>query len=652
MLHLFEPVADASTTGRFRRNPAIPVLIAVATGIVWDRMRPIPLQGWWLATFTMVLVSLGCRVFKGRFSVALLLMGCLGLGGLWHHWCWSCLAANDISRWAVDQGRIVHLTGKVVQAPLFIKSSGQGDAPWTAPERTVTLIECRRLIGRSSGSHEITGRARLSIIGRAESLKIGNLIDISGVLIRPDEPSNPGEFDFRRWMRAQGLHVTIAANFPEAIVVTGQECLAIDRVTMVRSAVRQRAERLMTSCLKPRTAAVAQSLLLGSRVELDRELRQAFAESGTLHVLAISGMNVGLLWCWMSFLCRMLRIPDRASLVCVLLLLPAYALVTDANPPVVRATIVAMVMAFGQSIRRCGSHWNSLALAALLVLGWNPSDLFNSGAQLSFVAVAAILLTMSFLRSVRMAVESEERPESVNSIGWNVTTWFFRKNLEAIIVSLGVWVMTSPLIAAQFHLVSPIGSALNVVLSPLIAVMFCLGYSFLLLGLISPQLFGWLGAPFEFTLEWFLAAVQTAAGWELGHNYVPAPPLWWTLGFYLIAFSTILLDHRRGRLFWSTRAVLAWSVFGLTFILSPAKSNGLRVTVCSVGHGLSVLIETPRGKTILYDAGGMAGGTRAARTVEGVLWSSGYSRLDAILISHADADHCNAVPELTGVSMV
>ena len=91
-------------------------------------------------------------------------------------------------------------------------------------------------------------------------------------------------------------------------------------------------------------------------------------------------------------------------------------MITDANPPVVRATIVAVVMAFGQLIGRNTSRWNSLALAALLVLAWNPSDLFNAGAQLSFVAVGAILLTTGFLRSVRQAVELDDAKRGPNEI--------------------------------------------------------------------------------------------------------------------------------------------------------------------------------------------------------------------------------------------
>ncbi|MBC8117830.1 MAG: ComEC/Rec2 family competence protein, partial [Candidatus Saccharimonas sp.] len=299
-------------------------------------------------------------------------------------------------------------------------------------------------------------------------------------------------------------------------VVTRERNLC-DWLAVLRAKARRRAETLIARHLGERTAPVAQSLLLGSRVDLDRDVRRAFAESGTLHVLAISGMNVGLLWGWLWFLCRGLRMSASVSLMVVIGLLPAYAVLTDANPPVVRATIVAVVLACGQLTGRGGSAWNSLALAALFVLAWNPSDLFNSGAQLSFLAVFAILIAMSFLRSLRGTLVEADAPLDGGPLWRRGLKWLTRKIVESYAIGAAIWLVTSPLIASQFHLVSPIGFVLNVLLSPLIAVMFWLGYSFLLLGLVSSVLFGWLGTPFDLTLGWFLSAVEASARLDLGH---------------------------------------------------------------------------------------------------------------------------------------
>lgn len=645
-MFFLEPAAEQARSHRFRRSPAVPVVIAAASGILVDRVSDLPFLTWWVSAILAVALAILCwTIGWSRCSAVLVLVSCAGLAGTWHHWCWSCIAPHDISGWATDEGRLVRLRAKVLQPPLFLKM--EGETPWKQRDRTIALIECQQLVSMPHTLIPVTGHARLSITGRAETIAVGDLIEINGVLIRPGEPANPGDFDQRQWARAQGLHATVAVDLPDACITIGQESSILDTLITLRARLRRRAEELITSRLSSRTAPVAQSLLLGSRVDLDRDLRRAFAESGTLHVLAISGMNVGLLCTWLWFLCRLLRASPRITLAATLILLPTYTAITDANPPVIRATIVALVLTFGHLIGRRSSQWNSLALAALLVMAWNPSDLFNAGAQLSFIAVGAILSTLSFFGASTPSDEDDR--STANSIWATTTDWLRYHTLQAVYVAVGVWTMTFPLIASQFHLISPIGLVLNLALAPLILIMFWFGYSFLIAGLISPVLFGWLGTPFDLTLGWFLSVVQAAARIELGHNYVPAPATWWICGFYGLTLMFAVVDLWRGRLFWAPRAALVWVVIGLAVALRPAESQELSCTVLSVGHGLSVVVECPNGRVLLYDAGSMAGGSRVARAVESAVWMSRQPRLDVAVISHADVDHCNALAEIVDV---
>ncbi|MDB5343145.1 MAG: ComEC family competence protein [Schlesneria sp.] len=647
MFHPIEPATDAYESDQFRRSPAVPVVCAVAIGILLDHLLAISFLDWWIGSaIALTLVPLAWSRRWNHLAVSMLLLACLGLGGVWHHWRWNCLPDDEVSHWATETGCLVRVFAKVVNAPTVLVAIDD-HAPWKPPERTLVMLECRRLVGDSSPA--VSGYVRLSVAGRLDQLAIGDLVEVSGLLLLPSEPSNPGDFDTRRWLRTQGLHATLAANQPEAVVVVSRERTSWDWLTIGRTAVRHRAENLIATRLRASNVAVAQSLLLGSRVELDRDLRRAFAESGTLHILAISGMNVGLLWIAISFMCRLFRLPPEASALTALILLPAYALITDANPPVVRATIVAVVMVLGQLIGRTANHWNSLAVAALIVLVWNPSDLFNAGAQLSFIAVATILITMRFLKSFRATDLLDVWSGDPQTILRQLTHRLMRSLFEGFAISLAIWVTTSPLIASQFHLISPIGVVFTVLLNVPIGIMFCLGYAFLFLGLISPTLFGWLGVPFDFLLGWFLSAVETASRIDLGHIYAPSPPLWWMIGFYVLVPTLVIWDHRKGRLFWSVRATLVWTILGLAISLRPANGTELTCTVLSVGHGLSVLVECPNGQTLLYDAGSMTGGGRAARTIETTLWASGHARLDAVVLSHPDADHCNALPELVDV---
>ncbi|MCA9052806.1 MAG: MBL fold metallo-hydrolase, partial [Planctomycetaceae bacterium] len=137
-----------------------------------------------------------------------------------------------------------------------------------------------------------------------------------------------------------------------------------------------------------------------------------------------------------------------------------------------------------------------------------------------------------------------------------------------------------------------------------------------------------------------------SAATPLGHRFVPAPAGWWLTGFYILlaaATSLIVLPMRTGIL-WRTLAV--WTAAGMGLALIPARSDGLTATFLSVGHGCAVLVETPSGRTLLYDAGSFADGRRAEATIEAALWERGYTRIDTVIVSHADIDHFNGLPGL------
>lgn len=513
------------------------------------------------------------------------------------------------------------------------------------------ILDCRGIVSDSQAMLPVSGLARVSVDGAVTNAQLGDVVEITGQLSLPADPANPGDFDRRQFLRTQGIYVVIHSDHPDGVSVLRRELTAWDWLLVFRGYLRSRAEQLIAAWLQPDTAPVAQAMLLGSRVQIDDETRRAFRESGMLHVLAISGMNVGLLWSWLWLVSRGLGRSAETSIWIVLIGLPVYAMVTDANPPIVRATVVAVIIAVGKRFGRSQSAGNSLAIAGLCVLAWNPSDLFNTGAQLSFLAVFAILHTTNWLMLVQKEiVESDQEAPLQRSYVALAARRVLRSTIEATVIGVAVWLLTSPLIAREFHLVSPIGSAMTVLLAVPLALMFWVGYTFLLLGLVWSSLFGWLGILFDTMLRWFLWTVHAGASLELGHVYVPAPPVWWTIGFYALTLLPIVLISRKA---WgaavSVRLGLLWIVLGLGWELHRPPQRGMTCTFISVGHGLAVLIECPNGRTVLYDAGGMVGGNSIARTISQALWTTGRSRLDAIVISHADGDHCNALPELNRI---
>ena len=140
--------------------------------------------------------------------------------------------------------------------------------------------------------------------------------------------------------------------------------------------------------LSHRNAPVAAALIFGGRMGMEEEIRDAFAQSGTLHVLAISGTHVAILAALLWGLSRLFRLSARGAALAIIAGVLAYTVLTDCRPPVIRATLLVCLF-FGSIalIDRRPSLPSALALAAIAILMWNPSDLFDVGAQLSFLGV-------------------------------------------------------------------------------------------------------------------------------------------------------------------------------------------------------------------------------------------------------------------------
>jgi competence protein ComEC len=576
----------------------------------------------------------------------MLLAGWLSLAAAWHDALWTWVSPRDVSRLATDDGVVVRLVAKVAEPAWIVATSSDDSAPfWQTPERTLTTCDCREL-AVDSKTLAVTGQVRLSLVGHYPELTCGDVIRVVGKLRLPPAPLNPGEFDYRTWLKSHGIRAILHVESAECIRPMTRESSLADLWGRFRHSLRQEARVLFLSMLSPETAGVAETLLLGGRRRLDDDLRQAFVDSGMLHVLAISGMNVALLGLWLTILFRLAGCSSRRSLWLTVIGLVAYAAVTDGDPPVVRATVMALL---GAAALLSGRQTGAVQVVAVSLLGMmivRPSDLFDTGAQLSFLSVLTLSRTLSAWQHHRR----QQAAAGLSLVPIESRGTWMRQSLrlwqECCLVSFGIWLATTPLVAWRFQIISPIGLILNVVLSPLIVVLMWAGYSFLIVGLLAPVAALPLALLFDACLTWLIRSVSWASALPFGHIETASPPAWWMAGYYAGVFALLLWGSSSRRRALAVRGVLIWSILGLSIGLLPKGNRGLSCQFLAVGHGLSVLLELPNGKTLLYDAGSMGDPRRTERLISNELRRRGHRRIDAVILSHADADHINAMPNL------
>jgi competence protein ComEC len=510
-------------------------------------------------------------------------------------------------------------------------------------------MECRSLVSAEK-SVPVSGLARLDVIGHLEHASVGDTIDVVGRFSRPQGPQNPGEFDFREFLRTSDVFVVVRCEEPEDVRMTHQ---APRTWRGWQANLRRHAERLLADQLGERTAGVGTALLLGSRSGITDELKRAFSESGTMHILAISGANVGVLAGLLWLIARVIGCGRLATTAIVMTGIVGYGLLADSQPPVLRAVLMFAAVLSGRPWFRSTPLVNGLALAAIGVLIWNPAHLFDVGAQLSFLAVAALIWAPSWFagrwRNLFAPTADGDDSPVRSSWPWRVAS---RSLVTGVVTLAAIRLFTVPMTVARFHLFSPVGLIVNLLLVPVVVVILWSGYALLMLGLVWPALSLPFAALFDRGLQWMLSLVESSAAIEWGHTYLPGPGDRWLWGYYacLAAVACGLPGNRLRR--WGWRAMLAWLVGGLGLSLVPRTSDELRCTFLSVGHGLSVLVEMPNGTTLLYDAGQLQNGARARDVVQRAMWERGLRRIDALIVSHADVDHFNGVPGLVRTTPV
>jgi len=617
------------------RAPAAPVAVAAVVGIVADWSLEPSLSAWWWLLSGVALLGAILRQREPRGAAIALIVGLVAAFGAWHH-----LARNTISPEA--ESFLAQRTSRPVQVDArVVRPTWTQERPDDHAVATFGVLDDVHLVDGHGRRDPFSARVRLVIENAVRDLPAGARVRAVGRLSAPSTAGNPGGFDFREWLHRQGVAAVLRVDTVEAIHTIEFAPSFLDRLQNQRRELRNRAVAVLQRSVAPETAVVAEALLLGSRQQMPEELRQAFLESGTLHVLAISGVNVGVIWLGLVRGCRSLGWSMRQTGWTVIGGLLLYAWLTDANPPIVRAVTVAIVFQGAELFGRQVSSLQGLSLALLAVLIGNPQDLFHPGAQLSFLSVSALSTVQQWWDGWIAAADDAVEPDTA------VARWSRRLGLAFLQANLStgaVWAVTLPLVAWRFHLVSFAGFFLNVLMGPLVCVLLWSGYLWLVCAALMPTVGEVPLRAFEATLVLLIWITERAADWQCSHLYVAGPPDWWVLGFYLaLAFGGLVVPRSRWR--WIGHGLLNWANFGLAWtLLAPTSAPGLVCEVLSVGHGLAVVTHCPNGRTLVYDAGSLIGPAVATEAVCGSLWRTGQRHVDALVVSHADVDHCNGVP--------
>jgi competence protein ComEC len=369
-----------------------------------------------------------------------------------------------------------------------------------------------------------------------------------------------------------------------------------------------------------RDRAVLGAMLLGERGGLDPRDLAALRDSGLLHVLAISGVNVTFAAALLLLVLRRLRLGPTALAAVAATGLAAFCFLVGNAPSVLRAVLAAAIGLLGRRTGRTGSAANALAAVAAVLAAARPAIVRDPGFQLSFLATAGIVLLAG---PVARAIPLPRLPAL------------------ALGASAGAYLTTAPVTAWSFCRVSPVALVSNLFAAPLAAGALLLGFLALVLGPV-PLLGPAVTALAVGCVDLLLALARASAAVPGGTLRV-APPSTAAVAVYflLLALAAGWIPVRSNGLRRVLRLVFALALVAVHAGRPPAAPGSGAAFVLDVGQGQAVALTNAAGRFVVVDAGGSAGGRfdQGDRLVAPFLAATGCRRIEALVLTHDHDDH-------------
>ena len=651
-----EPRRDDATHDRVRpavlvRHPAFPAAVCFIAGIALHDQLPV--AGWMWVGFAACYATAALLTRNAAASCACVALALAALGAAAGQSARFYYPAGEIGLYAGDAPRLAWLDVYLPQTPDLLRTAEAG-LPRPPKLTTVAGVVAVKTL---NGWQPATGQTLLQIDTPDPRLRAGQTVRVFGTLERPGAAMNPGQFDYAAYYRARRTLASVSVDGPGNVAVLADP--GPPPLTRLRDAARawlvagfpaQQWER----------AALLRTILLGERDPAMSDVRDTFRKSGTSHYLAVSGLHVAVVGGFAFFIVRLFGAGPRLGLLCVGGVVGLYALLAVPSPPVLRAVVLSLAFGLGLAGRRRATGIHLLAVAAVVVLWFNPLDLYRAGFQLSFATVLGLMLLANGVVAALDRQFDREGKSDLRLEGepW-VVRWAYRLDKRLVAgVSAGVaaWLVAMPLVALHFEQFNPWAIPASLCAGPFVLLSLVGGMVKIGLTAALPQgatlwatLAGWPVAAMQWTVAWFAAL----PGADIP---LPAPPLV-LVAFFYGALLLWRVPWPTAGARWAARGPLAAAALML-FVLpftgganaalttaAPSPGTGpLTVTLLAVGAGQCAAIETPAGRIALVDVGSTSLGDPVGKCLAPFLRDRGHTRVDLVALSHANWDHYGGAP--------
>lgn len=501
-------------------RPLLSIAFSFVTGILIASAVSLPFPILGMAAFLFFLLS---RLFIRRKMVSpyLLMVSFVLLGMI--------RLQNHL---ILPKEHVAHVTRYYKREMVAIEGVVISDVqrrPFFKGKKNIFTLEVRRF-KTPWGWQEKNGKVLVQIF-RETPVQYGDYLSLKGKLYRPFNFSKEEKFSYREYLERKGIKLILSVGKQgEYQILRSHQG---SRFKAVSYRLKQRLAKIFTEHLTANEAAIMIGIILGDRYLIAPHINELFIQTGTAHILAISGFNVGIVAFIIFVVLKAFPIPRRGQYSLTIVFLIFYAFLTGGQPSVVRATIMASIFLLSFLFEKEAEAVNSLALAALMILMMNPMNLFDVGFQLSFISVLAIICVHPGIMRVF--------PQPLPHHDVKILQLF----LQSLSVSVAVWFWVAGLVAYYFQIMTPITILANLVIVPISTLVIILGFGMIFLTSLWPPLAIGFAACIKVTLNLMVASLYLLSQVPFAYLYtkevsLTAVGIYYGVLFLVTATPTIL----------------------------------------------------------------------------------------------------------------
>lgn len=507
---------------------------------------------------------------------------------------------------------------------------------------TRTVIYLKKAILIRSGSTKNYPIRNIKCTGKEEkinSLREGMHVRLEGMLVLPELPRNPGQFNRRIY--ESGKKIDFYLENPTVLEVKEQRSGVREVVEIWKTEMMNRCEKIYPDA----EASILEAMLFGEKRELSGDIKELYQAAGISHVLVISGLHISLLALAVAGILRRLGFPMPVWVILSVGVLAGYGILIGQPTTAVRALLMFFVLQGARLLGRSYDLLSALAFAGILMLLDNPDLILDGGCRLSFCAVIGVGWYVSEKNKIFRSIGEKEKRKNRGKGGKGSSAGAILENIRA---GWYLWLFTLPVMLDTFYQVSVVGILWNLVAIPLLPVIIASGG----LGVV---LAGWnifLGSLAGSPAYGMLQLYQ-----EIGNISEKLPVGMWTpgqpskpviAGYYLVIFLLVLVEkqlikrEKRWKIF---PGMELCSMLLLLLLMAHPWQQREKITFLDVGQGDASLLQSG-GQTLLLDGGSTSQKNVGTYVILPYIKQQGISCLEAVVLTHTDQDHINGVTEV------